>query len=394
MRHDRSEKSNGKPEISIFDNLEQLLHYKNQSQALSKTEPCITETGDWQITDLDLVNAQSDYFSISLYKTDPHGTCFLITQNQPALVMLVMAEVDGETYALLNLRYEPGLIENINYTATIQSTPNNYLRQHGGKETPFLELAVSPQQHGAVLLDTENYDWGDLYVLKKKRYLILKINNLLVPPIGFFWVTQDVLVQMARHDQLITNDLRVCVPFLHIKAPMNMAAHSPCRAPSRTIAKVPFDYKTVDSDGRYIRFFRAQTRAREVGGWIQPLLVGCKPKHIRLTFKEVGRSKCYALIQSSQVGLLGERVWYPAEIANAEVCQSVFTSAEGGRFWRHAIHIQLLKLTDGTHNSTDEDAQVLWFTKSQLLDLIATPLATSLELRMALSMVDFSAEDE
>lgn len=229
--------------------------------------------------------------------------------------------------------------------------------------------------------------------MKKKRYLILKLNNLLVPPAGFFWVTQDVLVQMAQHDQLITNDLRVCVPFVHIKAPMNVAVHVPYRASSRTIAKVPFDYKTVDSDGRHIKFFRAQTRAREVGGWIQPLLAGCKPKHIRLTFKEVGGSKRYALIQSSQVGLLGERVWYPAEIANAEACQSVFTSAEGGRFWRHAIHIQLLKLTDDTHNSTDEDAQVLWLTKSQLLDMIATPLATSLELRMALSMVDFSTED-
>lgn len=171
MSEDRIERQNNTHEIGALDSLEQLLYFKNKNQALSKTELCITETGNWQISDLDLVNAQSDYFSVSLYKTDPRGTRFLITQNQPALVMLVMAEVDGKSYALLNLRYEPGLIENINYTATIQSTPNNYLRQHGGKETPFLELAVSPQKHGAVLLDTENYDWGGFICFEEKKIL-------------------------------------------------------------------------------------------------------------------------------------------------------------------------------------------------------------------------------
>lgn len=374
----------------IIDSIEQLLNYKGTHQALSTTEPCVIDTGDWQINDLELLNTKSDYFRISLYKNETNATRFLITQCQPALVMLLLTEVEGKLCALLNIRYEPGLIDSVNYTTTIQSTPNNYLRQHGGKETPFLEFVKNPQDYGTVLFDTENYDWGDLYILKRKRYLIIKVNNYVAPPSGFFWVTRQTLVQMATQDQLITNDLRVCIPLLDIETPASIPGEVSLDKAQKTIAKLPFNYETFDSEGIHIRFFRARTRAREVATWTQPLLAGYKSRQINLTFKENAGSRQYALTRASQIGLLGRTVWFPAEVAAADVCSSVCTSAEGGRFWRHAIHIQLLRLTTDI-NAADENEKIVWVSEKQLLDMIATPLATSLELRMALSLVDLTA---
>ncbi|WP_346841267.1 NDP-hexose 2,3-dehydratase family protein [Metapseudomonas otitidis] len=379
--------SQKKHNIQALDCIQEIIQHRNQYLALSITEPSPRDHGDWTIDNLDLINTKSDYFRISLYETEKNKTCFLITQKQQALVLLVVSEIQGTLCALLNIRFEPGLIDNVNYTTTIQSTPNNYLRQHGGKGTPFLELAVNPEKHGCVLLDTENYDWGDLYLSKKKRFLILKLDQATPPPPGFTWVTKNALKRMAAVDHLITNDLRVCIASMDRNEPVRTPANTPAVVPQGLVIKHQFDYETRDADGLHIQFFRTQTSVREVTTWIQPLLAGCPPKQIRFVFKEDKGSKLYAVTQSSQFGLVGKRVWFPADIGNAAPCRSVFTSAEGGRLWRQLIHIQLLKLDREAGNAVNCESEVVWVSEKQLMAMIASPLETSLELRMALSLI-------
>lgn len=373
--------------IKVLGCIQEIIQNRTQHQALSTTEASPLDHGDWTIDSTELINKKSDYFRISLYETGTNSTRFLITQQQQALVLLVVAEIQGELCVLLNTRYEPGLIDGVNYTTTIQSTPNNYLRQHGGKETPFLELAAHPSAHGCVLLDTENYDWGDLYLSKTKRFLIIKVDQAAPPPPGFIWVTKNALTHMAIVDHLITNDLRVCIPSLDINPTINAPTTTPPAVPpQREVIKRLFDHETRDTSGAHIMFFRTQTTVREVAAWVQPLLADCPFRTIKLTFKEENGSRLYAVIQASQFGLLGKRVWFPADIATAGPYRSVSTSAEGGRFWRQAIHIQLLKLNDEASTAIDNDSGAVWVSEEQLLTIIATPLATSLELRMALSL--------
>lgn len=377
--------------IKVLNCIQEIIQNRNQHQALSITEPSSIDHGDWMIDSTELINTKSDYFRISLYETGTNSTRFLITQQQQALVLLVAAEIQGELCVLLNTRYEPGLIDSVNYTTTIQSTPNNFLRQHGGKETPFLELAANPSAYGCVLLDTENYDWGDLYLSKTKRFLIVKVDQVAPPPPGFIWVTKNALSHMAAVDHLITNDLRVCIPTLDINTTINAPSTTPPSIPQKVVIKHLFDHETRDTGGAHIKFFRTQTAVREVATWIQPLMAGCPSRKIKLTFKEENGSRLYAVVQASQFGLLGKRIWFPADIATADPYRSVSTSAEGGRFWRQAIHIQLLKFNEEASTTINKESETVWVCEKQLLTMIATPLATSLELRMALSLLQSDA---
>ena len=126
-------------------------------------------------------------------------------------MVLLIAEIQGEDFAILNCRFEPGLIARINFTSTIQSTPNNYLQSHNGKSTHFIEVIDQPNKYGEVIYDGFQFDWGNFYITKTKRYLMIKLNTIPELPSGFVWFQIKKFKQLVMENQLITNDLRVCI---------------------------------------------------------------------------------------------------------------------------------------------------------------------------------------
>ena len=51
-----------------------------------------------------------------------------------------------------------------------------------------------------------------------------------------------------------------------------------------------------------------------------------------------------ALEEKSQIGLLGVKLWFPATLQGGVLRRSINTSAEGGRFWKHPIVIEIREI--------------------------------------------------
>jgi oxidase EvaA len=345
---------------------------------------------DWVVEDDCLRNSRTDYFRIGLYATELGRTQFLMEQTQRALVMLLVAEIQGVPAALLGIRTEPGLIGLTNLTATIQSTPSNYLRKHGGKATPFLEVASNPSDFGTVIHDGDDHDWGNYYAQKTKRFLIVRLDAAPVAPDGYVWVALTTLRQLLLADDLITNDLRVCLsPLFHPRR--QGAVHPPNQVPAAEVAplrRLPLDPGMVDAQGTAISFFRTDTPTREVACWVQPLLVPAKPMTISLIFIRRAGERLFAVERLTQPGLLGRRLWFPAvATSSSRVVRRLATSAEGGRFWHYRIFIELRESEPARALDEPSPDAVQWLTEAEVSDLVATPLCTSLELRLAWSLV-------
>jgi oxidase EvaA len=169
---------------------------------------------DWILHEGRLRHSKADYFSIGLFQTKSGESLFLMEQTETALVVLLATAILGRTYVLLNLRTEPGLIGLTNLSTTIQSTPSNYLRRHGGKKTPFIEIAAEPSRYGKVLYDGKHHDWGNYYLNKMKRFLVIHVENPPDAPPGYCWVELEVARSLLAEENLITNDLRVCLPII------------------------------------------------------------------------------------------------------------------------------------------------------------------------------------
>jgi len=331
-----------------------------------------------------LRNRRAEYFSIGIFKNEKVEPILLMEQKETALVMLLAANIQGKDAVLLSLRTEPGLIGLTNFSTTIQSTPSNYLRKHGGKATPFIEIAADPCAYGDVIYEGEHHDWGDYYLNKTKRFLIVELVKPIEAPEGFCWVDLDTVQALLLEDNFVTNDLRVPIPFLDARTIQDSVQHS-VKTPETgpPLQSQTYSSGIIDSRGTSVAFFQTQTQTREVGSWVQPLLVPQGSMRIDLVFYRQDSGLVFGVEKRTQPGLLGVELWFPAKLPEGKVIHRVKTSAEGGRFWKFPIEITIQCLED---SNVGNDG-VVWMPAAELSALIKQQMITSLELRMAWSVV-------
>lgn len=376
------------PSFEVIDEIKTLSERCLEIGTNSVARKVLDADSSWSILNQKLTNSQSDYFNVGLYKGDSTPAVYLIEQRQTALVFLLIASIRGRQAILLNFRFEPGLINGVNLTATIQSTPNNFLRSHGGKPTPFIEFATQPARFGRVIHDSQQYDWGEHYLSKKKQFLIVEVNAIPETPDGFCWVALEHVPDLLLSDQLITSDLRTILVLMLSRGtePTSRVfnhAVEPSSQETPKLCSIPFDLGTVDSRQTKLAFFESKSSTREVSLWIQPLLIPAAPMKIQLHFIQTPYGRRFAVVRSTQVGLLGSQIWFPASLEGGKVFRRVSTCAEGGRFWNHEIIIELLLSDDSKISNTKS---ITWMPREDLICVALNSLESSLELRMALSL--------
>jgi hypothetical protein len=368
------------------DSLRQLCSKHSIGTVVSRVENGLP---DWIFDNGGLRNTKADYFSVGLYVQEAGDSLLLMKQKETALVMLLVCNIDGQDNLLLSLRTEPGLIGLTNYSTTIQSTPSNYLRKHGGKRTPFIEFAMDPGYKSNVLYEGTHHDWGDYYLNKTKKFLIVELESPVKAPTGFCWVTLETANVLLRENHLVTNDLRVAIPLLNARGVNNSVGSEGelSLAGSRQLLRsIELSPGAIDSRGTGVSFFITETQTREVGSWVQPLLIPKSNMKISLAFANSPQGRIYAIEERTQPGLLGHQLWFPVNKDNGKVVRSVKTSAEGGRFWRHQIEIELIEIENPCDTAADAGVSERWISEQSLSLLVSQSLQTSLELRMAWSL--------
>lgn len=354
-----------------------------------------------------LRHERTDFFHVTAAEWADGSHSVLMVQPEQALVGLVVARRDGVRHALLTARCEPGLHEGCQLSSTVQSTPSNYLRRHGGAATPHLELVLDPPPGARVLHDSSQYDWGQYYLGKTKRFVIVEVDGLVDTREPCTWVDEDELVALVRSDFAITSDLRCALALLLAHDRGLDAAHRAAdtldtlrhRTPTEPFrrrdlrdlgvwgtagrgAAVPVGARRRPGDAASVtvRAVEVVSRSREVEHWHQPLLAVAEPLTASLPVRGVGADRRFAIERRSARGLRGVTLWYPAGTAEGSTYE-VRTSAEGGRFLRHEVVVAL-----GRDDPATVAVDAAWVGLAELLALCARPEATSVELRLALSL--------
>ena len=374
------------------DGLRELCSRHSRGTIVSRVADGLPE---WVVDKGRLRHASADYFSIGMYSHGQAETLLLMEQKETALVALFAARVDGRDAVLLSLRTEPGLIGLTNFSSTIQSTPSNYLRRHGGKSTPFMQIAANPGAYGRVAYDGMQYDWGDYYLHKTKRFLIVELDSPVEAPRGFCWVPLEMAQTLLCEDNLVTNDLRVAIPLLSVRQRRDAVCPNVACSQDQgaTLSNLAYSLGAVDCRGVAVSFFRMTSDTREVSSWVQPLVTPTGVMKISLPFIRTPTGRLYAVDKRTQPGLLGRQLWFPSTSQGGRVARKVRSSAEGGRFWRFPIEIEAVDMTPVSGVACSEVAEGLWMPEDALSLLIAQSCETSLELRMAWSLVCFGGMD-
>lgn len=132
--------------------------------------------------------------------------------NQPEIGYLgfITKEFNGVLHFLLQAKIEPGNINFVQLSPTLQATKSNYTQAHQGKSPAYLDYFVNakPTQ---ILLDQLQSEQGARFLRKRNRNIIIKIEEEINLLENFVWLTLAQIKELMKIDNLVNMDTRTVI---------------------------------------------------------------------------------------------------------------------------------------------------------------------------------------
>lgn len=184
----------------------------------------LEEMAGWQVSAEtgDITHHSGKFFAVrGVDVTTDHRTARtwtqpIIVQPEIGILGILVKVVDGTVYCLMQAKMEPGNINLLQLSPTVQATYSNYTRVHHGNPVPYLEHFVAPRRGGAVF-DALQSEQGSWFLNKRNRNMIVEATEEVPPHDDFCWLSFDLVAILLTVPNLVNMDSRTVlsgIPFL------------------------------------------------------------------------------------------------------------------------------------------------------------------------------------
>jgi oxidase EvaA len=139
----------------------------------------------------------------------------IVHQPEVGILGILVKEFDGVLHCLMSAKMEPGNVNVVQLSPTVQATRSNYTRVHRGNSITYLEYFVQPRR-GRVLVDVLQSEQGSWFYQKRNRNMVIEVLEDVPLEDGFCWLTIGQLLELMAEDNVINMDTRTvlsCIPF-------------------------------------------------------------------------------------------------------------------------------------------------------------------------------------
>ncbi|WP_017609336.1 NDP-hexose 2,3-dehydratase family protein [Nocardiopsis xinjiangensis] len=139
----------------------------------------------------------------------------VINQSEIGVLGILVKEINGVLHCLMQAKMEPGNVNMLQLSPTVQATRSNYTKVHRGTSTRYLEYFVGPQR-GQVLVDVLQSEQGAWFWCKRNRNIVVLVTEDVPLHEDYHWLSLEQVRSLARTDNLINMDARTvlsCMPF-------------------------------------------------------------------------------------------------------------------------------------------------------------------------------------
>lgn len=368
----------------------------------------------------DVRHRSGRFFSIEglrVGRPEPDGQQWaqpIIRQPENGILGILVKRFDGVPHLLMQAKMEPGNINMLQLSPTVQATFSNYTRVHRGSGVRYIERFLTPGAADRVHYDALQSEQGSWFLGKRNRNMVVETTATVPVHEDFCWVPRPVMGELLCVDNLVNMDSRTVLAGLPEESgPARRAADKPLfgtaellhwftrakvrRPPERS--SIPLREvegwhrdatrgEIVHDEGRYFRITGVDVEAdsREVSSWSQPMLAPVGRGVLAFMSKEIHGER-HLLVQARaeagtfdavelaptvqcNPGNLADDAPYPPyldAVLRARPEQLLFDavhSEEGGRFYHAENRYVVL---DGADIPLEVPEEYTWMTARQLV---------------------------
>ena len=164
-------------------------------------------------------NENNSFFQLAGYQEIENdriiGEQPLIIQNEIGYLGIICKMIDGELNFLIQAKIEPGNVNVIQLSPTIQATKSNFTRQHGGQSPDYLNYFINSSRT-RILADQIQSEQASRFYKKRNRNIIILAEEEVPVLDSHRWMTLGQIKECMKMDNLVNMDTRTvisCLPF-------------------------------------------------------------------------------------------------------------------------------------------------------------------------------------
>lgn len=178
-------------------------------------------------------NQNRSFFTITGYRQAMvNGTMLsqpIILQQEIGYLGILCREIGGVMHFLMQAKIEPGNVNKIQISPTIQATKSNFTQKHGGAKPPYLDYFLNASKY-EIVVDQIQSEQSSRFYKKRNRNIIIRVKEDVPVLPSHRWMTLGQLKRLMREDNLVNMDTRTvlsCIPYSKIQlSPLDLSALS------------------------------------------------------------------------------------------------------------------------------------------------------------------------
>jgi len=161
----------------------------------------------------DLKHESGKFFTIhgiAVATNFPHTQVWeqpIIHQPEIGILGILVKKFNGVPHFLMQAKMEPGNINMVQLSPTLQATKSNFSRVHKGKKPLYLEY-FNDESQGCIIVDQLQNEQGARYYNKRNRNVIIAVEEDVPLYDDFCWLTLGQIKQLLRLDNIVNMDSR------------------------------------------------------------------------------------------------------------------------------------------------------------------------------------------
>lgn len=204
-----------------FKTTDQILSWmKSQNEEVVNNimQIPISELRGWSYRDDRIRHNSGKFFSIdgihirTNYRNTPEWDQPIINQPEIGFLGFIVKKFNGVLHFLLQAKIEPGNLNIVQLSPTLQATRSNYTRVHGGKAPTYLEY-FNGEKDVLILVDQLQSEQGARFLHKRNRNIIVEVgeDEELEVKEGYIWASLGQIKELLRYPNVVNMDSRTVI---------------------------------------------------------------------------------------------------------------------------------------------------------------------------------------